>query len=83
MSDVDWKARYMDLSQELVDRKNQMIDLEHKVMRLEADKRRLDWLADPANNIGQVMLPREIVERNIHSLRDAIDEAMELKEIKQ
>ena len=41
-----------------------------------ADKRRLDWLADPKNSVGQVMLPREIVERNIHSLRDAIDEAM-------
>ena len=41
-----------------------------------ADTRRLDWLADPDNTLGSVTLPREIVERNIPSLRDAIDEAM-------
>lgn len=76
MSEVDWKQRYMDLRQELVDRKNQILDLEEQVARLEADRRRLDWLADPANHVAHVMLPRAIVERNIHSLRDAIDEAM-------
>ena len=43
---------------------------------LGADTRRSDWLADPKNHIGNVQLPREIVERNIHSLRAAIDEAM-------
>jgi len=44
--------------------------------RLAADKLRLDWLADPNNYIGNVQLPREIVERNAHSLRAAIDAAM-------
>lgn len=43
---------------------------------LGADTRRIDWLADPKNHIGNVQLPREIVERNMHSLRSAIDEAM-------
>ena len=42
------------------------------------DKARLDWLADVNNNIGNVQLPRRIVERNLGSLRDAIDEAMKL-----
>lgn len=42
------------------------------------DKERLDWLADVNNNIGNVLLPRDIVERNLGSLRDGIDEAMKL-----
>lgn len=42
------------------------------------DKARLDWLADVNNNIGNVQLPRDISERNLGSLRDAIDEAMKL-----
>ena len=40
------------------------------------DKARLDWLADVDNKIGSVLLPRAIVERNLGSLRDGIDEAM-------
>ena len=40
------------------------------------DKARLDWLADVDNKLGGVTLPRDIVERNLHSMRDAIDEAM-------
>ncbi|HUH57473.1 MAG TPA: hypothetical protein VL020_03035 [Pseudomonadales bacterium] len=40
------------------------------------DKARLDWLADVDNTIGNVQLPRDIVERNLGSLRDGIDEAM-------
>ena len=40
------------------------------------DKERLDWLADVNNTIGNVSLPHECVVNNIHSLRDAIDEAM-------
>lgn len=40
------------------------------------DKARLDWLADVNNTIGNVQLPRDIVERNLYSMRDAIDEAM-------
>ena len=42
------------------------------------DKSRLDWLADVNNTIGNVSLPRDIVERNLTSLRDGIDEAMKL-----
>lgn len=42
------------------------------------DKARLDWLADVNNNIGNVLLPRDIVERNLGSLRAGIDEAMKL-----
>ena len=40
------------------------------------DKIRLDWLADPDNQIGQVMLPTKAVIENLHSLRAAIDAAM-------
>ena len=43
---------------------------------LRKDKARLDWLADVDNTIGNVQLPRDIVERNLGSLRDGIDEAM-------
>ena len=42
------------------------------------DKARLDWLADPANGYGAVQLPTVCVERNLGSLRDAIDDAMRL-----
>ena len=42
------------------------------------DKARLDWLADVDNKLGGVTLPSDIVERNLHSMRDAIDEAMKL-----
>ena len=44
------------------------------------DKARLDWLADVDNKLGGVTLPRAIVERNLHSMRDAIDEAMSIFE---
>ena len=42
------------------------------------DKARLDWLSNPNNLIGNVTLPKECVENNLGSLRDAIDAAMEL-----
>lgn len=51
-------------------------ELQQENKELLKDKARLDWLADVSNNIGNVQLPRDIVERNLHSLRDAIDEAM-------
>lgn len=47
------------------------------LQRAEQDSKRLDWLADPGNTIGNVQLPTECVARNLHSLRAAIDEAME------
>ena len=42
------------------------------------DARRLDWLADPNNTIGNVQLPTVCVEANLDSLRGAIDMAMRM-----
>lgn len=42
------------------------------------DTVRLDWLADRDNHIGNVQLPAECVACNLHSLRDAIDMAMQM-----
>ena len=39
----------------------------------------LDWLADPANKIGSVILPTECVEQHLDSMRDAIDAAMRIQ----
>ncbi len=47
------------------------------IEELERDKQRLDWLSDKNNTAAKVLLPRECVERNLSSLRDAIDDAME------
>ena len=46
------------------------------IEELERDKQRLDWLADKNNTAARILLPRECVERNLSSLRDAIDDAM-------
>lgn len=46
------------------------------------DTIRLDWLADPANKIGSVILPTERVERHLDSMRDAIDAAMRIQAAK-
>lgn len=54
------------------------LSLRAEIDRLRKDADRLDWLADPENTIGNVQLPRECVEQNLHSLRDAIDEARKL-----
>ena len=43
------------------------------------DRARLDWLADVDNKLGGVTLPRDIVERNLHSMRAAIDDAMSIE----
>lgn len=43
------------------------------------DTVRLDWLADPANKIGSVLLPAECMERHLDSMRDAIDAAMRIQ----
>jgi hypothetical protein len=42
------------------------------------DTVRLDWLADRDNHIGNVQLPAECVAGNLHSMRDAIDMAMQM-----
>lgn len=52
---------------------------EAELQELLKDKARLDWLADVDNKLGGVTLPRDIVERNLHSMRDAIDEAMSIE----
>ena len=54
-------------------------ELQQENVELRKDKARIDWLADPAQNIGDLTLPRDIVERNLHSMRAAIDEAMEMQ----
>ena len=46
---------------------------------LRADSARIDWLADVNNTVGSVVLPREIVEANVSSLRQAIDAARSVK----
>ena len=43
------------------------------------DTVRLDWLADRDNHIGNVQLPAECVACNLHSMRDAIDMAMQMQ----
>ena len=48
-----------------------------EIQALKRDAERLDWLADVNNTICTVLLPRDIVERNLGSLRDGIDDAME------
>lgn len=47
------------------------------IKELLRDKARLDWLADRENLIGNVTLPAVAVLANPHSLRAAIDAAME------
>lgn len=51
-------------------------ELQRENAELQKDKARLDWLANVDNTIGNVLLPTDIVERNLGSLRDGIDEAM-------
>jgi hypothetical protein len=52
---------------------NERLRIEYIALR--ADAERIDWLADVNNTVGNVILPREIVESNIGSLRQAIDAA--------
>lgn len=44
---------------------------------LRKDAARLDFLADPNQDVAHVLLPTAIAEQNVHSLRAAIDAAME------
>jgi hypothetical protein len=50
-----------------------VLRIENSALRADAD--RIDWLADVNNTVGSVVLPREIVEANVSSLRQAIDAA--------
>ncbi len=54
-------------------------ELHRENAELRKDRERIDWLADPDNEYGNVELPVEIVRRNIHCLRAVIDEAMEIQ----
>ena len=72
MSESDELARLQELHEE-VDK------LKITLNELLKDKARLDWLADVNNTIGNVLLPTDIVERNLGSLRDGIDEAMSIE----
>jgi transcription initiation factor TFIIIB Brf1 subunit/transcription initiation factor TFIIB len=56
---------------------NERLRIENAALR--EDSARIDWLADVNNTVGSVVLPRHIVEQNISSLRQAIDEAMTAK----
>jgi len=53
--------------------RNDVLRKENEALRADAD--RIDWLADVNNTVGSVVLPREIVEANVSSLRQAIDAA--------
>ena len=50
--------------------------LERELAEAKKDRARLDWLADPANSIGIVSLPKKYVLNNLHCMRAAIDAAM-------
>ena len=54
-----------------------VLRIENSALRADAD--RIDWLADVNNTVGSVVLPREIVEANVSSLRQAIDAARGVK----
>ena len=53
--------------------RNEVLRVQNAALRADAD--RIDWLADVNNTVGSVVLPREIVEANVSSLRQAIDAA--------
>lgn len=75
----DPKSMLEGVASECIKNLEQTVLQSPEVQALKRDKERLDWLADPNNNIGNVQLPRVCVERNLHSLRAAIDCAMEKK----
>jgi hypothetical protein len=53
-------------------------ELTARLQRGADDKRRLDWLSDKNNLVGNVQLPTTCVMDNLTNLRSAIDAAMEL-----
>ncbi|MCM2310311.1 MAG: hypothetical protein NDI84_02810 [Steroidobacteraceae bacterium] len=69
-------ATLMDPRNEVIDPEDDAISLHPRLEAALQDAKRLDWLADPENTIGNVQLPTEAVTANLHSLRDAIDAAM-------
>lgn len=75
--------KHDDLIDELLDSRTAKTEREHaaarEIERLRRDKQRIDWLADTKTVTGNVQLPRDCVERNIHDMRAAIDDAMQLE----
>lgn len=69
-----------DAAARLMLQRDQILSMRAEVMALRADARRIDWLANPTNAIGNVQLPTACVHANMHSLRGAIDMAMEIKQ---
>ena len=68
-------GRLQDRIAELLDERQ---ELYAQLDRTEEDSKRINFLADKNQWIANVQLPREIVERNLSSLRNAIDRAMDL-----
>ena len=68
----------LDPANKVVDPDADTLEYHPKTVAAFLDSERMDWLADPANGIGNVQLPTAIVTANVHSLRDAIDAAMAL-----
>jgi hypothetical protein len=59
----------------------EIISVLEKAFDIASDTSRIDWLADPKNQIGRVLLPQLVVEKNLEGgLRAAIDEAMKIGE---
>lgn len=56
---------------------NEAADL---IVALARDARRLNWLEDPEQRLGEVLLPCACVEQNLDSMRAAIDAAIDMHE---
>ena len=68
----------LDPDNEILDFAQSALELSPKLQQGLNDTKRLDWLADRDNRIGNVQLPAECVACNLHSMRDAIDMAMQM-----
>ena len=55
----------------------ELADMAKRLEAAERDSKRLDWLSDPNQCSGQVLLPTASVEANLHDMRAAIDHAMD------
>lgn len=54
-------------------------DQGREIDELRKDKLRLDWISETKNDYAALQLPGECVRRNIHSMRAAIDDAIEMQ----
>lgn len=73
IAELDAEVRELRNANSLLREENERLRIENAALR--ADSARIDWLADVNNTVGSVVLPREIVEANVSSLRQAIDAA--------